>query len=766
MSPRSGLREVARCAVLLAGLVGLCAPVAAHAQQSIFGYQLGLTQSFTTLVSDSNTLFVVQAQTQTATRSPAVFRSGGVQSNTQATANVTLDLVGTRWSHALLAGVALGQVLPIGTPEEAITLRQARTTFAATAGALTRYASDRFSFALNASYALNVNGLLPLDGDGGVAGAAANPTQAGQRVGFLVLNQTTHGATARALLQLTRSRWDLDGGLGYTWQQNALFALTPQLAGANVGVGAAGGGTAAGAFVPATLHAIRPELIHRLSLGPRWTWRHDLAAPLQLPVAPSAADAAGGAVAIVPTTFGTTLRSDLEHRVDDDTSLALDVRAALNLRVPTSVQAGVGAYLGAPLTNPATGESYGLRLDTLIYSAELAWRTRFRRLDLRMQATAGVSQPILFQPGLGGATVTEPFYDAPVVGSIQPIVSLSLERRFDPLDLQLVAQRRVGVGGLGAAAVTSESASLTAGYTLALSASRALRLNAGVNASRIRSVDRDLVPVPANAPALVLALNADAVGALVGAELPLTRGDGLDVSASASYALTYSDPTVGQAAMAAPGALEAFSAHNVLLSIRATLGRGAADAARSAERRELDAFERDPVRGSPLLSARLMNQGRSLAEGTRGERPGLPPTAARDEVQAQTLGDAGAAKAGAPSADVAPPIPPRGTADDDQRAADEARAAQREAERRRRAKKAPLPDVTQGEAPFGAEQGVRGAPSSGGSSSTPAPPPSAPRALPEGDAPASPRTPPKGKGAKRPKDKKAPRASDGDVEVF
>lgn len=763
MSPRSGLREVARAAIVI---LGLCAPLAAHAQQSIFGYQLGLTQSFTTLVTDSRQLFVIQGQAATATAAPAVFRSGGVQSNTQATANVTLDLVGTQWSHAVLAGVALGQVLPIGTPEEAITLRQARTTFAATASALTRYASDRFSFALNASYALNVNGLLPLDGDGGVAGAAANPTQAGQRVGFLVLNQTTHGATARALLQLTRSRWDLDAGLGYTWQENALFALTPQLAGANVGVGAAGGGTAAGAFVPATLHAIRPELIHRLRLGPRWTWRHDLAAPLQLPVAPSAADAASGAVAIVPTTLGATLRSDLEHRVDEDTSLALDVRGALNLRIPTSIQPGVGEYLGAPLTNPATGDAYGLRLDTVIYSAELAWRTRFRRLDLRLQATAGVSQPLLFQPGLGSATVAAPFYETPVVASIQPVVSLSLERRFDPLDLQLVAQRRVGVGGLGAAAVTTESVSLAAGYTLALSASNALRLNAGVNASRIRSVDQNLLPVPDVVAPLVLAQNADAIGALFGAELPLTRGDGLDVAASASYAFTYSDPTVGQVAMTTPGALEAFSAHNVLLSIRATVGRGAADVARNAERRELDAFERDPVRGSPLLSARLMNQGRSLADGTRGERPGLPPTAARGEAQAQTLGDAGAAKGGAPSADVTPPIPPRGTADDDQRAADEARAAQREAERRRRAKKAPMPDVTQGEAPFGAERGVRGAPTPGASPSpAPSPTQSTPKALPEGDAPAS-RPPPKGKGAEKPKDKKATRESDDDAEVF
>jgi hypothetical protein len=761
--------------------VGLVAPLGAHAQQSIFGYQLGLTQSFTSLLTDSRQLFIIPGQAATATAAPAVFRSGGVQSNTQATANVTLDLVGTRWSHALLAGVAVGQLLPIGTPDEAITLRQARTTFAATASALTRYASDRFSFALNAAYALNVNGQLPLDGDGGVAGAAANPTQAGQRVGFLVLNQTTHGVTGRALLQLTRSRWDLDAGLGYTWQQNALFALTPQLAGANVGVGAAGAGTAAGAFVPATVHAIRPELIHRLRLGPRWMWRHDLAAPLQLPVSPSAEDIAGGAVAIVPTTFATTLRSELEHRVDDDTSVALDVRGGLNLRVPTSIQAGVGAYLGAPLVDPTTGGSYGLRLDTIIYSAELAWRTRVRRLDLRIQATAGVSQPLLFQPGLGSATVAAPFYDAPVVASLQPVVSLTLERRFDPLDLQLLAQRRVGVGGLGAAAVTTESAALTAGYTLALSASRALRLNAGVNASRIRSIDQNLLPVPDVVAPLALALNADAIGALFGAELPITQGDGLDVAASASYAFTFSDPTVGQVAMVAPGQLEAFSAHNFLLSIRATVGRGAADAARSAERRELDAFERDPVRGSPLLSARLMNQGRSLAEGTRGERPGLPPAAARGEAQAQTLGDASAAKPGAPNADVTPPIPPRGTADDDARAADEARAAQREAERRRRAKKTPLPDVTQGEAPFGAEQGVRGAPTPGapapsgagagsgspragapGAGGAPAPTQST---LPDGDTPAPSRTS-KAKDAEKAKDKKAPRASDDDAEVF
>jgi hypothetical protein len=187
------------------------------------------------------------------------------------------------------------------------------------------------------------------------------------------------------------------------------------------------------------------------------------------------------------------------------------------------------------------------------------------------------------------------------------------------------------------------------------------------------------------------------------------------------------------------------------------------------------------VRGSPLLSARLMNQGRSLAEGTRGERPGLPPAAARGEAQAQTLGDASAAKPGAPNADVTPPIPPRGTADDDARAADEARAAQREAERRRRAKKTPLPDVTQGEAPFGAEQGVRGAPTPGapapsgagagsgspragapGAGGAPAPTQST---LPDGDTPAPSRTS-KAKDAEKAKDKKAPRASDDDAEVF
>lgn len=597
------------------------------------GWSLGAQQSFQTVLTDSAQAFALtQAVAGSTLSDTLVQRFTGLVLNTGVTANATIDVVGRQWEQGLLVGVALNQLVPTLLPEDAApNTAPASTAFQANAVYLARLVRPTWTWSLGGGYAFGLNGQLPIGADGGTGAAAG--TLPGAQVGPLVISGQTHTASARTLLQLTRARWDADLGFDYTFAANGIFTLA---AAAGGGAGAAAGGatSALGAFVPATSHTLAPQLQARRRLSARDTLSASLRGSLVLPVEVELEDEL--VQNLLPQTANANLTVGFEHVLRDEHRWFVSLGGTLSLRRPSDLALGAdGGVSGRALVDPATGDTYGLRTDTLIYTLEVGLQGRVRSLELGYRASAGVAQPRLYQPPLGGASARFPLYEDPVIGAIQPVLALTLDRRFDPVDVSLAAQRGVGLGGLGASSNVTDTVSLALRWSTPLGTDSSLTINAGANASRNRSVGAELIPANPEATAagqalVALANGSDSLGATVGLALPLLAADGLRVDFDAMYGLTYNDPTAGAPEGAAAAGLTAFTSHTLIATLRGSWGRGPLETAGDEDRTEQNAFANNPQSGSPLVSARLLNlRGQGLAEGSRGIAPGRAPASAR-----------------------------------------------------------------------------------------------------------------------------------------
>jgi hypothetical protein len=597
------------------------------------GWSLGAQQSFQTVLTDSAQAFALtQAVAGSTLSDTLVQRFTGLVLNTGVTANATIDVVGAQWEQGLLVGVALNQLVPTLLPEDAApNTAPASTAFQANAVYLARLVRPTWTWSLGGGYAFGLNGQLPIGADGGTGAAAG--TLPGAQVGPLVISGQTHTASARTLVQLTRARWDADLGFDYTFAANGIFTLA---AAAGGGAGAAAGGAATsalGAFVPATSHTLAPQLQARRRISARDTLSASLRGSLVLPVEVELEDEL--VQNLLPQTANANLTAGFEHVLRDEHRWFVSLGGTLSLRRPSDLALGAdGGVSGRALVDPATGDTYGLRTDTLIYTLEVGLQGRVRSLELGYRASAGVAQPRLYQPPLGGASARFPLYEDPVIGAIQPVLALTLDRRFDPVDVSLAAQRGVGLGGLGASSNVTDTVSLALRWSTPLGTDSSLTINAGANASRNRSVGAELIPANPEASAagqalVALANGSDSLGATVGLALPLLAADGLRVDFDAMYGLTYNDPTAGAPEGAAAG-LTAFTSHTLIATLRGSWGRGPLETAGDEDRTEQNAFANNPQSGSPLVSARLLNlRGQGLAEGSRGIAPGRAPASAR-----------------------------------------------------------------------------------------------------------------------------------------
>lgn len=620
-------------ALTLGLTAGPAAP--AHADTPRIGWSLGGMTSLQSVLTDS-----AQAFDPGLSR---VQRFGGLVANLGLNANVTLDVIGRSWDQGLIAGVALNGLIPTATPDSvAEAASENNLGFQAGLTYLARRVRPRYTLSVGGGYNLGINGQMGVGADGGLnAGGGAGATANGAQAGPLLIEGLTHNATARTELRLDRARWDADLALNYAFAANGVYTLgNPNPTGG-----------ALGAFVPVTTHTMGPTLNVRRRVGPYGTLVGGAGASWTLPVEVTVED--GLAQNILPETVNTNASLTYEHVIRDENRWFVGVNGTFGLRVPTEVgvvdanaPAQQQVIIGRPLVDPATGQQYGLQTDALVYTAEAGIAGRIRKLDVRYRLSAGVSQPRLFQPPLGGASAAFATYEDPAVGDIQPVGSLLLDRRFEPVDLSFTVQRGVAVGGLGASVLINHNVSLAGRYTTPLwSAASSLTLNAGVNVSFTRGAGGTLPVAPdlaTNVQELLLTNNgSDAVGATIGGALPLlaTR-DGLTVDADAAYSFNYSNPGAGAElppGQAAPAPeLQAFTAHTIIVSVRGTFGRGPLTTAGDEERTEQNAYANDPRTGSPLVTARLLNLRGDSQE--RGFAPGVPT-----EVRART-DDASATK--------------------------------------------------------------------------------------------------------------------------
>ncbi len=637
----------------LVGVAAFLMPGLATAQV-VVGYQLGLTQSVGTTVGDDlNTQTLLAQQNQqnqanvnadnpggAAAQQPAVNAETagltvsalqGVQLNTQATANLTLDIVTRTFNHGFVLGLAVGQLVPVGVPESEIEvageavdinaqLRERITTVQATATYLARLQLATWSLAMGANYAFGLNGRLNNGASGGVGGGAGVGTLPAAQAGAFAFNGVTHTAGGLMQLQITKQRWDLVFGTNYTYSQNGIYTLA---AGALGGQGQAGAAaTNLGAFIPANLHAITPTLVTRARLGRRGLFTID--ANTTYYVADEIQDdievLADGTTIVTrgppppPETLINNLRLEYAHQFGRDRTIGVDVQTTLSFRVGTDAQ-------GIELPG------VGLATDSLIYTPRAFYRDTLP-WELRINAAVGAAQATLFQAPLGGAG-GDPDAFEPVRSNWEPVGTLTLQRRLDPIDVTLVASRGVGVGARGASAIVAEAGALTFQH-VADFGERRLVSNIGFNANRTQGVGQDLFQgFDANDP-LVAAFNNYGFGATAGFAMPILISGPFSVDGVLTYNFNWvnTDPndTTG---------IPPLLTHVGLLTIRAVFGRGTAQGASGAGGRvdsdELDAFSANPATGAPLLTQRLLRQGAPLQTG---ERPGEAPAARRDSRQA------------------------------------------------------------------------------------------------------------------------------------
>lgn len=633
----------ARLVVMLTLSLGLSSRAAA--QESVFGYQLALTQSASTVVTDDQALLGLQFQ---EVDQPTVSQLQGLQLNTGVNANLTLDVLTRSLEHGFLIGAGFNQTVPTLTPEGAV--QNAISGLNGTASYLARLQRARWGLAFGGSYTVASNGRLRTAADGGAAGQGGQAgfpanTLPGSDFGPFVVNGITHGVNARTQLQLIRTRWDLDVEANYAFTSNGIFTLAPGGLG-----GQAAGQTALGTFLPLTTHNISPRVGHRLRIGRDHLVFTNLSAGFVLPARATPQelpnpDDPNTPFLIVPIQpVGPSILNQADtgylYEIGDNHRIGVGIGATFNLRRPLVQVNNVFIDTAGNERNElvfAPSETVGYAADTFIYSAQATYFILIRALELGVNLSAGIAQPRLWQFPIGQGNGE--IFETPAAANIEPIFTLALNRRFEPLDATLSVTRNVAVGGLGASAIVTENANLVLGYQIPFSRrpdAMTLNLAAGLTAARIRGAGREFLPdLPAaggNAALLLAALtDNNNVGAVASAGVTLLESGPFRVDSTLMYSFAYNDLNPrGVEAVAL--VQESITTHNVILTLLGSFGRGALQNP-DGERGELDAFSRNPSTGSPLTSARLRNAGMNL-EGTSGSAPGRAPEERRDSREA------------------------------------------------------------------------------------------------------------------------------------
>lgn len=589
--------------------------------QTILGYQLGIVQSAGGTFGDPINPLIIEGQDA----GDAVQQIQGVQLNTTLVGNLTVDINSNSLQHGFVFGVAATQLLPFATPEEqAGLLDQQLTTLNANATYLARYTAARWRLQFGAGYNFGLNGRIPNGADGAVGAAAAGAILPEFQAGFFAFNAQTHALNAGLQYQLNRNRWDLQAALDYNYTINGLFTLAAGGlgGGGGIGGGALGAGTNIGAFIPQNVHTITPQIQYRQRLTARDTITVNANSVLAITqealddvdITTATTTVIVPAVPALPATLINNLTVEYTHNPNQERQFGANATATYGMRVPTD-----------QFAIPIAGG--GFRGDTIIWQVAALYRDTLP-LQTRIQATAGVAQATLLLPPLGIAGNPDDF--DPVVSNLQPIFNVTLQRRFNPVEVALTAGRAVGVGAFGASALIADNAALT--FTHVTEWEMPLTTTVGFNVQRTKGVGAELFRnVNVNDP-IVVAFNNQGAGANVQLALPLYREDPLafDLAGTYNYAYNDLDPNDVNPDIAP------IEQHVALLSLRGTFGRGAAQAAVGAGGRrdtdELDAFSADPRNGSPLITQRLLQQGAPVME--RGDRPGLPPRQRRDSRQA------------------------------------------------------------------------------------------------------------------------------------
>ncbi len=622
--------------------------------QVVFGYQLGVTQSVGTTVGDDlNTLTFLTEQNNGAAQTNANSDQGaagavqtqptdvttagvnisalqGIQLNTQATANLTFDIITRTLNHGLVLGLAVGQLIPVAVPESQIEvagevvdlnaqLRERINTLQASATYLARLQRATWSLAFGGNYAFGLNGRLNNGASGGV-GAGITTLPAAQ-AGAFAFSGVTHTAGSQLQLQITKQRWDLTLGTNYTYSKNGIYTLA---AGAVGGQGQAGAAaTNLGAFVPANLHAITPTMIARLRLGRRGvlSLNANSAYSVASEILDDFAVDINGETVITrappppPETLINTARLEYAHQFGRTRSVGADFETTLSFRVATD--AGGVEVPGSTLATDAL-----INTVRVVYRDSLPWQ-------VQANLAVGLAQSTLYQAPFGAPIdAGTPFLL--IRSSPEPVANLSLQRRFDPIDVTIVAARGVGVGALGASAIVAESAGITLQHILDLG-ERRLITNLGANAQRTVGVGGELFAgVDPNDP-LVAAFNNYGYGATAGMALPLVITGPFSIDATATYNYNWVNTDPGDLIEG----LTPLATHVGLFTLRGVFGRGTAQGAAGIGGRvdsdELDAFSANPATGAPLLTQRLLRQGAPLRTG---DRPGVAPQPRRDSRQA------------------------------------------------------------------------------------------------------------------------------------
>ncbi len=640
----------------------LLAATPAHAAETLFGYQLGISQSAGGNATDNPQNFVATATTSVITVGTApIQRLSGYQFATQGSANVTVDVLTDTIDHGLLFGALFSQLVPVGVPADVLpTLRDQVSTVQATATYAARVVRPTWGIGFGGGYIFASNGRLDQGADGSQTGIGGQgSTLPGLAVGNFIINGRTQTANGQFQLQLTHTTWDLNFNARYNYTQNGVFTLA-------VGGDPSPDGTvsqprsAAGAFFPATSHNINPTLVYRHRIGTRNVFTASALYTQIIPVAldgrlVTATGATVPAQALLPETGNITGLLGYQYTLNDLSNAGIQLSAIHTRRVPTTNTATT--VMGRMLMPGAPLPGGGLLADTLLLEAEAIFQGRVRALELGIGIQGGIASALLFQQPLGTATTCltgcgagSAIFDAPS-RVFQPIFAVNLQRRFNPIDVTLSAGQRITTGALGASAIRVQGAALTLRHQLDISQNYNLVTSVGFNLARTRGIGTTLLPTTNADPLLSAATNNDSVGANVALGMPLFRAGDLAFDINATYGYTFADldpdkqrMRMNPRGMAMGGArtctmltpectgLDPSTTHTGIVSIRGTFGRGPLQ--QGNRNRELDAFSQDPRSGSPLTTATLTNQGARLLNGTAGTAPGRPPEAPRDSRQA------------------------------------------------------------------------------------------------------------------------------------
>lgn len=593
-------------------------PTRASAYDLRLGYQLGLSQTFGTTVSDTGAV----APGATPNDDTAVNRTiTGFQLTTALTGNVSADILTSTFDHGIVAGGSISQLI---IPQEEGRLRT--NIFGANLNYVSRLQRPLYGLAFGAGYSVTSNGRSCSAANGAVDAICPRP-DINNQAGTYVITGLAHQATGTAQLQLTRRRWDFNLQTTYTFSENAAYSLA-------TGVGAQATASNIGGFLRVRSHAVSPLASFRTRVGRSGVLNIGALSTYTLQIEPQDATITGTTAMVaaqlpLPTTWNNSAQIGYVHSLTTERAIGGEINASMNFRVAQ---------------DPNTQEPFkneGPTPDSLIFEA-VATYSDFLPWELRVNLDAGVAQPTLFQPPLG-RLVTFPSDFETVRGGLEFVFNASVQRFFDPINATLSAGRNVTVGALGISAVVNEQASLALQYQPEIFG-RVAQVNLGFNVQQTGGIGSDpsvglatgCDPSGVNGPLctpeqlILLAFNNRGFGINVAVGAPLFQAGDLAGAISATYNMNWLDPDP-QGRLD----LDHFVTHTALAQISLNFGRGplARDGLGFRETDELDAFSMDPRSGSPLVSSRLITQGAPMLSGTEGAKPGQPPAPRRDSRQ-------------------------------------------------------------------------------------------------------------------------------------